>query len=958
MNKKYATKAEINAAAHGRWREILEACGIPSDILDKKHHPCPSCGGTDRFRFTDGSGSSRGSGVWICNQCKPEGGSPFDLLMDVCGYSLNEAKDKVAALVGLTHGPLVDKAPKPLPPPAPPKEYERDLWKPIIPVPEYALKSMTFNNGYRQSDDLIFKSVFRDGGGAILGGVARFKKSDGGKIDMPYTFCENTKTGEKMWRWRCWENPRPLYGLDALSSRPTSPVLVVEGEKCKNAADAQDYGYAVLTWHGGCNNWDKSDWSAVVDRDVVLWPDCDSLRQKLTKKERDEGVDPESKPFLPRNEQGGLKAMMGIADVLTKQNCRVWLVNIPEPGRWPHGFDIADAIADGGRIVDPSEVLSRAGAADWLVEYVPEEERSSENMKSDVPPFPAPYPDDIPPNFETPEAYDDGGSGEWDGLTWALENLAKIDGCESFFHVGLSAKWGKREVKSRIGDKAYLQFLVHPAAMDWPAAKVALAVERKKAVVLMEDDIFKEDLNKFVQIYGESKLIDLKLMGYRGDDGVMEASALIKSIGKDRAEIWLENDSPRKLKVRRPDYGFFPFEPFGVSRREDGQIDCDDEGFVKMVNTYKGLPFEPTKDIDFVELRKKPLFDLVKFFDGCSAITECLWSLCNQDIKVFEWVVNWLACRVRNPTSKQATALVVASPIQGAGKSLIFDKLMNRIFGKYGKSLNQTAMESNFTGDYDEKFYICYEEVSSQKARFDLSGRIKDQITSEYIRIERKGQDAIYQQNFIGFVYLSNYRSPVVVEEHDRRFFVVGPEKPIGKELGGRVAAEIADDKAVQDFVDFLYSLPLTYQDESGNVCHFGSHTPTFDTPAKSRMKEWNSSTGDVFMKDWIEGNLGLPVVHCRFSELYEVFSRWAGAGNEKRMSKSVFRRFLAGYDEFDVLRTNDLAGDKVEFVIVPESVFYGAGERVNVSDGDKKSKIYTLWANAFRSKALTNEMI
>ncbi|MGN7046081.1 DNA primase, partial [Neisseria sp. P0001.S010] len=135
----------------------------------------------------DGSGSSRGSGVWICNQCKPEGGSPFDLLMDVCGYSFNEARDKVASLLGLAHGDLVDKVPKPLPPPAPVKEEERDLWRPIVPVPEYALKSMTFRNGFRKSDDLIFKSVFRDSSGAVLGGVARFKKSDGGKIDLPYT---------------------------------------------------------------------------------------------------------------------------------------------------------------------------------------------------------------------------------------------------------------------------------------------------------------------------------------------------------------------------------------------------------------------------------------------------------------------------------------------------------------------------------------------------------------------------------------------------------------------------------------------------------------------------------------------------------------------------------------------------------------------------------------------------
>ena len=146
--------------------------------------------------------------------------------MDVCGYSFNEARDKVASLLGLAHGDLVDKAPKPLPSPAPVKEEERDLWRPIVPVPEYALKSMSFRNGFRKSDDLIFKSVFRDGSGAVLGGVARFKKSDGGKIDLPYTFCEHKKTGEKMWRWRCWDNPRPLYGLDSLAADPSLPVLV------------------------------------------------------------------------------------------------------------------------------------------------------------------------------------------------------------------------------------------------------------------------------------------------------------------------------------------------------------------------------------------------------------------------------------------------------------------------------------------------------------------------------------------------------------------------------------------------------------------------------------------------------------------------------------------------------------------------------------------------------------
>lgn len=57
--------AAVRAAIFGRHEEILvNVCGWPREILDGKHHPCPLCGGTDRFRyFADGSGGC------ICNQC-------------------------------------------------------------------------------------------------------------------------------------------------------------------------------------------------------------------------------------------------------------------------------------------------------------------------------------------------------------------------------------------------------------------------------------------------------------------------------------------------------------------------------------------------------------------------------------------------------------------------------------------------------------------------------------------------------------------------------------------------------------------------------------------------------------------------------------------------------------------------------------------------------------------------
>ena len=63
---KYDMQA-IKSAASGRWPEVLSTLGgIPLDILDGKHHPCPMCGGTDRFRAFD---DFEKTGGVFCNQC-------------------------------------------------------------------------------------------------------------------------------------------------------------------------------------------------------------------------------------------------------------------------------------------------------------------------------------------------------------------------------------------------------------------------------------------------------------------------------------------------------------------------------------------------------------------------------------------------------------------------------------------------------------------------------------------------------------------------------------------------------------------------------------------------------------------------------------------------------------------------------------------------------------------------
>ena len=58
---------QIKNAARGQWVGILSHFGFDKSILDGRHHPCPKCGGKDRFRLIDAE-----AGAVFCNQCFSE----------------------------------------------------------------------------------------------------------------------------------------------------------------------------------------------------------------------------------------------------------------------------------------------------------------------------------------------------------------------------------------------------------------------------------------------------------------------------------------------------------------------------------------------------------------------------------------------------------------------------------------------------------------------------------------------------------------------------------------------------------------------------------------------------------------------------------------------------------------------------------------------------------------------
>jgi putative DNA primase/helicase len=91
-----ANGMELIAKCRGRWKAILTHFGVPIEYLDGKHHPCPVCGGTDRFRFDD----QDGGGTWYCNQHLPkQAGFGLQLVQEVLQCNTSRALDCIGSII-------------------------------------------------------------------------------------------------------------------------------------------------------------------------------------------------------------------------------------------------------------------------------------------------------------------------------------------------------------------------------------------------------------------------------------------------------------------------------------------------------------------------------------------------------------------------------------------------------------------------------------------------------------------------------------------------------------------------------------------------------------------------------------------------------------------------------------------------------------------------------------------
>jgi hypothetical protein len=231
--------SSLKAAARGRWPELLQTLGgISSEVLDGQHHPCPKCGGTDRFRLIDAD-----AGALLCNQCfAKNNGDGISALQWAADIDFKAAVKLLADYLGVkTNGRTngSNKAKK---------------------IGDSGAKK----NGQSK---LIATYDYVDVDGKQRYQVCRFELKD---------FRQRKQNQDGRWCWSLKGVERIPYRLNWVAHADLAkPIFVVEGEKDADRLLQSGAGIVATCNAGGAGKWDAA-WSRYfVGRPIVILPDND-----------------------------------------------------------------------------------------------------------------------------------------------------------------------------------------------------------------------------------------------------------------------------------------------------------------------------------------------------------------------------------------------------------------------------------------------------------------------------------------------------------------------------------------------------------------------------------------------------------------------------------------------------------------------------------------------------------
>ncbi len=145
---------------------------------------------------------------------------------------------------------------------------------------------------------------------------------------------------------------------------------------------------------------------------------------------------------------------------------------------------------------------------------------------------------------------------------------------------------------------------------------------------------------------------------------------------------------------------------------------------------------------------------------------------CRGNMEHYRYLITWFAHLVQRPWEKPGVALVLKGG-KGAGKSIIFEQVLQRILGStYSKIDKPGQVTGQFNHHHIYKLLLVLEEAVWAGNK-EAEGALKSMITEKRTMYEPKGVDAFDGDSYVRLVFISNERRAVPATGDERRYFAL-----------------------------------------------------------------------------------------------------------------------------------------------------------------------------------------
>jgi hypothetical protein len=257
--------------------------------------------------------------------------------------------------------------------------------------------------------------------------------------------------------------------------------------------------------------------------------------------------------------------------------------------------------------------------------------------------------------------------------------------------------------------------------------------------------------------------------------------------------------------------------------------------------------------------------------------------LANGEEDRYKYIINYLAWLMQEAGKKIGVAMIFTSK-QGAGKNILFDWIIKYIYGVRGCTVTHL---DKLTGKFNSlllgKSLIVGNEICSDSASYKVDANVlKGLITETEANIEKKGHDAITCKTYCNFIFLSNSKNPVKIEESDRRYavFDCSNDRVNDHDYFAKLGQILNKDEADKFYTYLMYKNIRNFNPRKFPITEARQEMQAMSNPIKTFVYE---------EMDWKFGDDGKPELMHLSNDVYPAYDEWCKKSNYKPKSCGNF---------------------------------------------------------------------